>query len=155
MKKRSVNGSVRGRLSDGAPNPIDVYVGSRVRMRRALLGMSQERLAAELGVTFQQVQKYERGTCRLGASRLWDLGHALKAPISFFYEGLEEMEAAVTANPTTCLAENVAQVDEDLFNRRETLELVRNYYKIADRNMAQRLADLIKALAGSEKTKRS
>ena len=63
MRKKSVNRTVRGRLSDGTPNPIDLHVGSRVRMRRSLLGMSQERLASELGITFQQVQKYERGFC--------------------------------------------------------------------------------------------
>ena len=144
MKKKSLG-----------PNPVDVYVGKRMRMRRTLLGLSQDELGKAIGVTFQQIQKYERGTCRLGASRLWDLGRALKAPISFFYEGLEDMEAAVTSNPSTCLAESVALVDDDIFNRRETLELVRNYYKITDRNMAQRLSDLIKALASSEKAKKS
>ena len=90
MRKKSVNGTIRGRLSDGTPNPIDLYVGSRVRMRRSLLGMSQERLAAELGVTFQQVQKYERGLNRIGASRLWDLSQVLGVSVAYFYENLDE-----------------------------------------------------------------
>src|SRR4051794_34996027 len=71
---------------DGKPNPIDVHVGARVRLRRTLLGMSQERLGEALGLTFQQVQKYERGTNRIGASRLFDLSRVLEVPVSFFFE---------------------------------------------------------------------
>ena len=89
MRKKSVNGIVRGRLSDGTPNPIDLYVGSRLRMRRSLLGMSQERLASELGITFQQVQKYERGSNRIGASRLWDLAQVLGVDVGFFYKDID------------------------------------------------------------------
>ncbi|NCB09833.1 MAG: XRE family transcriptional regulator, partial [Bacteroidia bacterium] len=81
--------SIRGRLN-GAPNPIDVYVGNRVRVRRTLLGISQEKLGKDLGLTFQQVQKYEKGLNRIGASRLWDLSRVLKTPVSFFYEGIDD-----------------------------------------------------------------
>ena len=82
--------SPRGRLSSGEPNPVDVHVGQRARMRRLSLGMSQERLGSVLGITFQQVQKYERGANRIGASRLWDLSLVLKCPVSFFYEDMAD-----------------------------------------------------------------
>lgn len=70
------------------PHPVDIHVGSRVRMRRTLLGMSQEKLGEQLGLTFQQVQKYEKGSNRVGASRLWDVSKILDVPVSYFYEGL-------------------------------------------------------------------
>ena len=76
-------------MSTKAPNPVDKYVGSRVRMRRIMLGMSQEKLGEALGLTFQQVQKYEKGTNRVGASRLWELSRVLGVPITYFFEGLE------------------------------------------------------------------
>src|SRR5476649_2712366 len=79
-----------GTEKEGRPSPIDVHVGSRIRLRRTLLGMSQERLGEALGLTFQQVQKYERGTNRVGASRLFDLSRVLDVPISFFYDDLPE-----------------------------------------------------------------
>ena len=78
-----------GRRRGEGPHPVDVHVGSRVRLRRTMLHMSQEKLAAALGVTFQQVQKYERGSNRVSASRLWDMGRVLNAPVSFFFEGIE------------------------------------------------------------------
>ena len=78
MKKtHQTKGNIRGRLADGTPNPIDLHVGKRVNLRRTMMGMSQERLASELGITFQQVQKYEKGLNRIGASRLWDLAQVL------------------------------------------------------------------------------
>ena len=75
--------SSRGRTPLGEPNPIDVHVGHRIRLRRTLLGLSQEKLASLLGLTFQQVQKYERGMNRVGASRLWDISKVLEVPINF------------------------------------------------------------------------
>src|SRR5579862_1779426 len=78
--------SGRGRTPSGKPNPIDVHVGSRVRLRRTLLGMSQEKLGEAIGLTFQQVQKYERGANRVGASRLYDLSQVLDVPVSYFFE---------------------------------------------------------------------
>ena len=78
-----------GRMaSKGFPNPIDVHVGSRIRLRRTLLGMSQERLAEAIGLTFQQVQKYERGANRVGSSRLFDLARVLDVPVAYFFEDL-------------------------------------------------------------------
>jgi len=147
MRKKSLHG----------PHPVDVYVGKRMRMRRTLLGLSQEELGKALGVTFQQVQKYERGTCRVGASRLWDIGQALNTPVAFFYEGLEDTEGfnAGAPNGVRVLAETTVKLDENMFNRRETLELVRNYYKITDRNMAKKIAELIKSMASSDEQDKS
>src|SRR5277367_1577262 len=80
--------SGRGRTPSGKPNPIDTHVGARVRLRRTLLGMSQEKLGEAIGLTFQQVQKYERGANRIGASRLFDLSRVLDVPVSFFFDDM-------------------------------------------------------------------
>src|SRR5512142_2927494 len=86
-----------GRMaSQGFPNPIDVHVGARIRQRRTLLGMSQEKLGEAIGLTFQQVQKYERGANRIGASRLWDLSRVLDCPMSFFFEAMDEATASAS-----------------------------------------------------------
>src|ERR1041385_4815801 len=87
--------SPRGRLSSGAPNPVDVHVGQRVRMRRVLLGMSQEKLGAALGLTFQQIQKYERGANRIGSGRLYQLAKVLDVPLSYFYDELPGAASAM------------------------------------------------------------
>src|SRR5690348_14474320 len=84
---------VVGPEREGRPSPIDVHVGSRIRLRRTLLGMSQERLGEALGLTFQQVQKYERGVNRVGASRLFDLSRVLDVPISFFFDDMPDSVA--------------------------------------------------------------
>ena len=85
-----VRRSSRGRTEDGSPNPIDVHVGSRVKLRRTLLGLSQEKLGEAIGLTFQQVQKYERGLNRIGASRLFDISKVLEVPVGFFYEDMDK-----------------------------------------------------------------
>ena len=150
MRKKLVNGTVRGRLSDGTPNPIDLYVGSRVRMRRSLLGMSQERLAAELGVTFQQVQKYERGSNRIGASRLWDLAQVLGVSVDFFYQDIDtntidQSPRKIYAHPE--LSENISEFDMDTLLRRDVTALLRAYTKISDAKLQKSVLDLIEALA--------
>jgi transcriptional regulator with XRE-family HTH domain len=134
------------------PNPIDVHVGRRLRLRRTLLGMSQERLGELLGLTFQQVQKYERGANRIGSSRLYELGQILDVPVSFFFDDLpEEMAGSVAGYAGPGLAEEGAAFDhgdETLpLDRRETLELVRAYYRIGDPAVRKRLFELAKALA--------
>src|ERR1700741_4121691 len=90
----------RGRTSWGKPNPIDVHVGHRLRLRRTLLGLSQQKVGEALGLTFQQVQKYERGANRIGASRLWDLSGVLDCPVSFFFEEMDEHTVG-TAPPSS------------------------------------------------------
>jgi len=134
----------------GIPNPIDIHVGSRIRQRRIMKGMSQTNLGDALGLTFQQVQKYERGTNRVGASRLWDLSHVLDVPIMYFYE---DMDASVIGNSPRLRAGigNVETPDVDFepdpMSRRETLELARAYYRIADPVTRKKMFELVKAVA--------
>jgi len=131
----------------GVPDPIDIHVGGRIRTRRIYLDMRQEELARELGLTFQQVQKYERGANRVGASRLYDLSRVLDVPVSFFFEDIAPGEE-VAARPSG-LAEAAEGYEADPMLKRETLELVRAYYKITDPHIRRRLFDLAKALAKS------
>ena len=135
----------RRRQKSDKPNPTDVHVGSRVRLRRTLLGMSQEKLGEAIGLTFQQVQKYERGANRVGASRLFDLSRVLDVPVSYFFE---EMAPAGEARPAPG-GEGADRGEPDPMLKRETLELVRAYYKIPDAHVRRRLFDLAKALAKS------
>jgi transcriptional regulator with XRE-family HTH domain len=142
-----------------SPNPIDVHVGKRLRLRRTLLGMSQERLGELLGLTFQQVQKYERGANRIGSSRLFELGQILDVPISFFFDDMPQViSAAISgggarqlAPAGMGLAEEAAPFEHDLddqlpLDKRETLELIRAYYRIVDPAVRKRLFELTKAL---------
>lgn len=146
---------------------IDAHVGKRIRLRRTLLGLSQEKLGEALGVTFQQIQKYERGANRVGASRLYDIATALDVPISFFFDdmlstGESEVPSrgfaetrkpfgapapvpAAQAPPTNNMQ---AVTDEQhLLARKETLDLVRAYYKIPDTALRQKVLDLIQSMA--------
>lgn len=148
--------SSRGRLPNGEANPIDVHVGNRIRLRRQLLGLSQEKLAEMLGLTFQQVQKYERGMNRVGASRLWDIGKVLSVPVNFFYEDMDEevakqsprMFSLPDSTPLT-LAEETENFDVDPMHRQETIELVKAYYKIPNRQAAKHMFELIIAMSKS------
>ncbi len=131
------------------PNPVDVHVGSRVRLRRTMLGMSQEKLGKAINLTFQQVQKYERGANRIGASRLYELSQVLDVPISFFFD---EMPPSVGARPrgrTPGLSEGVEPYGADPMVKRETLELVRAYYRIRDPRVRKKVFELTKVLAKS------
>jgi len=140
----------------GRSNSVDAHVGARVRLRRTLLGMSQEKLGQALGLTFQQVQKYERGANRIGASRLFDLSRVLDVPVSFFFDDMTGTPPAPNrrAQPTG-LAESAASYqtgpafEGDSMARRETLELVRAYYKIDEAAVRKRLFELTKSLAKS------
>jgi len=149
--EQQVSGSDR----ETRPSPIDVHVGSRIRLRRTLLGMSQERLGEALGLTFQQVQKYERGVNRVGASRLFDLSRVLDVPISFFFDDMPDALAgslnAAMGRSGVGLAEATAGFADDTLSRRETLELVRAYYRITDPAVRKRVFDLIKSM-GPTKT---
>ncbi|MBC6440627.1 MAG: helix-turn-helix transcriptional regulator [Rhodospirillales bacterium] len=126
------------------PNPIDIHVGGRVRLRRTLLGMSQETLAEALGLTFQQVQKYERGANRIGSSRLFKLSQILDVPVDFFFDAMaEETARAGGAAPPDSRPEDPS--GPDALTRRETLELVRAYYRIPDDRLRRRVYELVKA----------
>lgn len=151
----------KGGEKEHRPSPIDVHVGSRVRLRRTLLGMSQERLGEALGLTFQQVQKYERGVNRIGASRLYDLSRVLDVPISFFFDDMPMGGGAAgfaqrnqgVAEPGQAPfghAPAAPGLPPDLLQQRETLELVRAYSRIQDPAVRKRVFDLIKAMTPPE-----
>lgn len=139
----------RGRLADGRANPVDVYVGRRVFLRRKMLGLSQEKLAAMLGITFQQLQKYERGDNRIGASRLWDLSVVLKVPVSFFYEDMDDESDRLSPRKLAVdvPAEEAALKITDPLLRDETYELVTAYYSITDREAAKAVRRLMKFMS--------
>ena len=135
------------------PSPIDVHVGTRVRLRRTLLGMSQEKLGEALGLTFQQVQKYERGVNRIGASRLFDLARVLDVPIGFFFDDMPDAmggNSATSRRSVMGFAEGQEGFEDDTLHRRETLELVRAYYRITDPSVRKRVFELIKSLTPTE-----
>jgi transcriptional regulator with XRE-family HTH domain len=134
-----------GRRKGDKPNPIDVHVGSRVRLRRNMLGLSQEKLGEAIGLTFQQVQKYERGANRIGASRLHDLSRVLDVPVSFFFDDMDPVRAP--AIPAGFAEPPGEAFDSDPLRRRETIELVGAFYEIEDPVVRRRLFDLAKALA--------
>lgn len=136
-----------GRSSWGKPNPIDVHVGNRLRLRRTLLGLSQQKVGEALGLTFQQVQKYERGTNRIGASRLWDLAGVLDCPVSFFFEEMAESTAGASPRNWDGQPTDIMMRQDDPMNRRETLELVRAYYRINGYHVRRRIYELTKSLA--------
>ena len=132
-------------------NPMDVHVGSRVRLRRMLLGMSQEKLGEHLGLTFQQVQKYAKGVNRIGASRLFDLARVLGVPVQFFYD-----EAPLGAHAASVQMPGFAetQPDEsyvvDFLGTREGLELNKAFARITEPKVRRSIVDLVRALAGEE-----
>ena len=139
------------RRRGGGPHPIDVHVGGRIRLRRTLLGLSQEKLGEMIGLTFQQVQKYERGSNRVGASRLFDLSRVLDVPMSFFFEDMDEQAPTKPSRRRGAAAEERASHAAGgsagaPIAKRETLELVRAYYRIDDAEVRKRVFDLVKAM---------
>ena len=143
-KKRS-RGSAKG-----GPNPVDIHVGARLRLRRTLLGMSQDKLGQALGLTFQQVQKYERGANRIGSSRLYQLGHILHVPVSYFFDDMPlDVALPQGSRGGRGLGDQAQQpFDDDSLPRRETLELARAYYRITDPKVRKQLFELTKSLSG-------
>ena len=124
---------------------VDAHVGGRVRTRRTLLGLSQERLGEALGLTFQQVQKYEKGSNRIGASRLYHISKILDVPVSYFYEDMPDelgRQTLPVGQPTR------EESEPDTMHKRETLELVRAYYRIENAAVRQVLRDTVRAIAG-------
>ncbi len=142
-----------------APKPVDLHVGRRLRLRRGLVGMSQERLAELLGITYQQVQKYERGANRIGSSRLHDIARILDVPVAWFFDEMPEPEPALPGLAEDAPAGFVFDMadaprteppgDAATFGR-ETLEMVRAFNRISDPIVRRRLFELAKALAAVE-----
>jgi transcriptional regulator with XRE-family HTH domain len=134
------------------PNPIDRHVGGRVRMRRVMRGMSQEKLGEALGLTFQQVQKYEKGTNRIGASRLQQISRTLDVPPAFFFEGAPSFEAIANSEPGqmgVAEASNAPYV-ADFLSTAEGLHLNMAFARIHDPKIRKRIVDLVSSLAGEE-----
>lgn len=119
------------------PHPVDVHVGKRIRHRRWLVGMTQQRLAEDVGIKFQQIQKYETGANRVSASRLWDISETLNVSINFFFEGIDKSKEQ---------AEGGYAIPTDLMGDKEALDLVRSYYSIPE-NQRRRLFDLARVLS--------
>ena len=141
--KQSKTGKRRGRRPSNGPHPIDIHVGSRVRLRRNMLGLSQEKLAEAFGLTFQQVQKYERGTNRISASRLLEMSRALDVPVSFFFDYADPVRAPAIPQG---FGEPLPETLIDLLQAPETHELVAAYYQIGNPTIRRRLFDLAKEL---------
>jgi len=136
-------------MAKKAPNPIDKHVGSRVRMRRMMLSMSQEKLGDALGLTFQQVQKYEKGTNRIGASRLQQISNILQVPVAFFFEGAPDpiggrAPGIKDAPSPTYVADFLATSDG--------LALTKAFMRIADPKLRRRIVDLVEQIAGEDAT---
>ena len=141
------------RKSKGTPNEVDVHVGQRLRIRRSLLGYSQEKLATLIGLTFQQVQKYERGTNRVSAGRLYELSKVLDVPVSYFFEQISSQESSAGLNAG--LSDNNqdgfshdSELSSDLMTSKETLDLLRIYYSIKDIDARKDIVKFIKSMAG-------
>jgi len=133
-------------MSTKAPNPVDKYVGSRVRMRRIMLGMSQEKLGDALGLTFQQVQKYEKGTNRIGASRLQQISIILGVPVSFFFDGSPGIEDGAKGLPDSSSSVHVV----DFLSTTEGLQLNKAFVRIKDAKVRRRVVDLVSSLGEAE-----
>ena len=118
-------------------HPVDLHVGKRIRQRRWLVGMTQQQLAEQVGIKFQQIQKYETGANRVSASRLWDISEAMEVSVNFFFEGIEQEVASAGSSDS---------VPADLMGDKEALDLVRSYYSIPE-NQRRRLFDLARVLS--------
>ncbi len=127
---------------DGGPDPVDIHVGGRLRTLRKLKNFSQEKLAQALGLTFQQVQKYERADNRIGASRLYQIADALGVSVSYFFEGFGK----AARGPVYALAEDGETGAEDVMQRSETLKLVSLYYQIKDEATRKQVLDMVRTL---------
>ena len=139
-QKNSKNGTIRGRLADGGANPIDLHVGKRLKKARLARGMSQERLAKAMNITFQQVQKYEKGLNRIGASRLWDLAQVLDVPITYFYEGMSAETQDQSPRKINVLKDSNGDFRiEDLVLTPADIELIAYYKQIKNPMVIQNL----------------
>ncbi len=147
-KSKSGSKSGHGR-GTGIPSPVDVHVGARLRQRRTLLGMNQTKLGEALGVSFQQMQKYENGANRISASRLFDLSRVFDVPIEFFFDDMPSAVAASSPAQGGGKAKKLPSYEPDPMTKRETMEFVRAYYKIEDANVRKGLRELTKAVGAA------
>jgi len=127
------------------PNPVDIHVGGRIRLRRMMSGLSQERLGEQMGLTFQQIQKYEKGANRVGASRLFQLAQVLDVPVSYFFDDLASEEDS--QSPSGFAESKSQDFVLEFLNSREGLELNRAFVKIQDPQIRRKIIDLIRSLS--------
>jgi transcriptional regulator with XRE-family HTH domain len=137
-------------MTKKSPNPIDKHVGSRVRMRRMMISMSQEKLGERLGITFQQIQKYEKGTNRIGASRLQQISSVLGVPVEFFFEGAPVPDGGGGAFSESASPAYVS----DFLATSDGLSLTKAFMKVKDPKVRRRIVDLVEAIAAEEEGKR-
>jgi transcriptional regulator with XRE-family HTH domain len=148
VEMKPIGNPPAGGPSRRPPDQIDVHVGHRVRLRRMMIGLSQERLGEKLGLTFQQIQKYEKGANRISASRLFRIAEVLDVPVAFFFEGLPGRHGE---DETTGFAEdNPAPYMLDFIGTPEGLQLNRAFTRIADPAVRRRIVDLVKSLVGPD-----
>jgi transcriptional regulator with XRE-family HTH domain len=131
------------------PHPVDIHVGARIRERRKQLQMSQEKLADALGLTFQQVQKYERGSNRVSCSKLWEISKALHASVGYFFEHL----TIGSAEPAVGVAEDAAEYRHDFIMTAEGVELARSFPRITNRKVRRQVLELVRTLADESEPK--
>jgi transcriptional regulator with XRE-family HTH domain len=137
-------------MTKKSPNPIDKHVGSRVRMRRMMINMSQEKLGEKLGITFQQIQKYEKGTNRVGASRLQQIANVLGVPVGFFFEGAPSVESSSGGFTESASPAYVS----DFLATSDGLALTKAFMKVSDSKIRRRIVDLVEAIASEEDGKK-
>ena len=159
VQKRSSKKTLKPKLRDkDGPDPVDIHVGSRLRLRRNLLGLSQEQLGRASALTFQQIQKYERGANRISASRLYALGQILSVPVTWFYDQLPDKVAAKHKEKRGSAVDRRAARDTTLapndmnaiLDRRETTDLLRAWYEITDPSQRRKILNLIKSMGTLE-----
>lgn len=131
-----------GPAGDAGSHPVDRHVGLRIRLRRKEIGLSQEKLGESLGITFQQVQKYERGANRISASKLWETARALRVPVSYFYEGLAELDEPVSAS--------LPVGAQDFLLTPEGLELAASFLKLPSGRVRRKFVELVRAISGPD-----
>lgn len=134
-----------------SPHPVDIHVGKRLRLRRTILGLSQEAVGRAIGITFQQIQKYERGVNRMSASRMHDFAKAMDVPIHFFFEGLSTAGNEAEEGAVSGFAEESSPAfDYEKISSRETLEMMRYFHRIQDPAVRKKCAELIRAIAEAQ-----
>lgn len=143
-----MNTPAPARKTKGMPDKVDVHVGNRLRVRRTLLGISQEKLAGAIGLTFQQVQKYERGLNRISAGRLYQFSKILDIPVAYFYENINQNQApGLSDGEQQGFNSETAAASEDVMSKKETVDLLRAYYSIDDENARKDILRFIRSMA--------
>lgn len=152
---KSKTAKVDATKKKGRANSIDEYVGLQLRQRRALLGFSQEKLAEKVGITFQQIQKYENGANRVSASRLYEFSKVLEIPVNFFFDNYGSNENNMAFGLSDNAQEGFEGPQDDILKKKETLELIRVYYSIENPKLRKDLFKLVKSMAENLKNQDS